>query len=59
MPKAVERELSKAADKMAAKGTLKKKKKGTSLQDAKKQFVYATMTNMQKAGSIPPWRKLK
>ena len=58
MPTAVEQALAKAASKMAASGKLKKKKNET-LAEAKSHFVYGRMTNLQKAGSIPAWRKLK
>jgi len=50
MPKALEKRLMAAADKMAKKGKLSGTKEG---------FVYGTMTNMMKKGSIEPWRKLK
>ena len=47
MPKAVEEALMKAAKKRGMKGK------------RAKHFIYGTLTNMQKAGSIEPWRKLK
>lgn len=47
MPKAVEDALRKAG-----------KKKGYK-DDRLQSFIYATMTNMQKKGSIPAWRKIK
>lgn len=58
MPKAVEEALDKAASKLGKMGKLKRKK-GESLSEAKEHFKFGTMTNMQKKGSIPPWRTLK
>lgn len=58
MPLAIERHLMQAAGKLAASGKLKSKKKYKNLEEAKRGFTYATMTNMQKAGKIKPWRKL-
>lgn len=47
MPKAVEDALMKVGRKKGMSG------------DRLQSFVFATMTNMQKKGSIEPWRKLK
>ena len=49
MPKDLEDALMKAFSKPGAKLHGKDKK----------SMVYATMTDMQKAGKIAPWRKLK
>ena len=49
MPKALEDALMKAYSKKGAKLHGKDKK----------SMVYATMTNLQRRGSIEPWRKLK
>jgi hypothetical protein len=59
MPIAVERALRKAAKGLARKGELKGQKKGQKWDKAINHMVYGTMTNMQKAGKIPAWRKLK
>jgi hypothetical protein len=45
MPKKLEAELKKEAGKKGVKD--------------KEAYVYGTMTNLQKKGAIPPWRKLK
>lgn len=58
MPKVLEEALGRKALVMARKGKLKKRKKD-SLSEAVDHFRYGTMTNMQKAGKIPPWRKLR
>ncbi len=52
MPEKVENALRKVARKFIAKGKLRGK-------GAIGHFVYGTMTNMQKRGEIPKWRKLK
>ena len=49
MPKALEDALMKAFS----------KKKAKKYGKTAKEMTYATMTNMQKKGSIAPWRKLK
>lgn len=59
MPLAVEKALKKSAMALARKGKLRGQKKGQKYDDAVQHMVYGTMTNMQKAGSIPPWRKMK
>jgi len=58
MPNKVEDALGRVASKYAKQGKLKRKK-GDSLEQAKDRFLYGTMTNLQKRGSIAPWRKLK
>jgi hypothetical protein len=52
MPTAVENALMTAAGKLAASGRLKNGRKYKNLADAKKGFVYGTMTNMAKRGKI-------
>jgi hypothetical protein len=46
MPVAVEQHLAEAANRLAASGKLKSKKKYKSLEEAKKGFVFGTLTNM-------------
>jgi hypothetical protein len=58
MPAQIESALMNAAGKLAASGKLKSKKKYKNLEEAKKGFTFSTLTNMQKAGKIKPWRKL-
>lgn len=59
MPLALERHLRQSARRMAAKGELRGQRKGKRWDNAIEHMVYGTMTNMQKAGKIAPWRKLK
>lgn len=62
MPQAVEKALDKASHTqsgMRAVRNMKKKHGYKTLGEARKAFKYATMTNMQKRGEIPAWRKLK
>ena len=51
MPKAVERALKRASDKLAHSGKLRRKK-GDTLSEAKNRFIYGTMSNMKKRGSV-------
>lgn len=58
MPSDVERRLREVAAKYAKKGKLKRRP-NDSLEETKERFIFGTMTNMQKKGSIPSWRTLK
>lgn len=52
MPEDLKKELRKVARKYVSKGKLRGK-------GAVDRFVYGTMTNMQKRGEIPKWRRLR